>query len=59
VWSPTTQQSYTQVCTDDGSDVSCTHSNEDEVQFSVASVLAYTQQEAEAYAEVARFVVEL
>jgi hypothetical protein len=50
VWSPTTQQSYRQVCDDDGSEVSCTHLNGDEVQFSVASVRAYTQQEADAYA---------
>jgi hypothetical protein len=50
VWSPATQQRYTQICTDDGNGVDCTHSDGDEVQFSTASVTAYTQAAANAYA---------
>ena len=50
VWSPATQQSYVQICTNDGSEVDCTHNNGDEVQFSSASVMAYTASQAKAYA---------
>ncbi len=50
VWSPTTQQSYTQICTNDGKEVDCTHNNGDEVRFSAASIMAYTGAEAHTYA---------
>jgi CHAT domain len=50
VWSPRTQQSYTQVCTNDGTEVDCAHGQRDEVRFSHASVTAYTPSEAAAYA---------
>jgi hypothetical protein len=49
-WSPVTQRSYTQICTNDGHEVDCTHNTNDEVQFSSASVMAYTQPEANTYA---------
>ena len=50
VWSPATPQDYTQVCTDGGNEVECTHSDGDEVQFSTGSVMAYTQTQANVYA---------
>ncbi len=50
VWSPATRQTYTQTCTNDGSEVDCTHDNGDDVRFSSASVSAYTQPEANTYA---------
>jgi hypothetical protein len=49
-WSPVTQRSYTQICTNDGNEVDCTHNTNDEVQFSSASVIAYTEPEANTYA---------
>ncbi len=50
VWSPVTDQSYTQLCTNDGTEVECTHGEGDEVNFSVASITAYTSSDAAAYA---------
>jgi CHAT domain len=50
VWSPVTQQTYTQVCTNDGTEVHCTHGQGDEVRFNRVSVAAYTRSNAAAYA---------
>ena len=50
VWSPRTRLTYTQDCTDHGGEVNCTHHEGDAVRFSQASVMAYTQGEAKAYA---------
>ncbi|MFZ0091309.1 MAG: hypothetical protein WAL63_17500 [Solirubrobacteraceae bacterium] len=50
VWSPATQQTYTQTCANDGDAIACSHGDGDEVRFSQASVIAYTQSEAAAYA---------
>lgn len=50
VWSPATKVSYTQDCTDHAREVDCTHHEGDGVRFSQASVTAYTQGEAKAFA---------
>lgn len=50
VWSPSTGRDYTQTCTNEDPEIDCTHGTGDQVQFSEASVLAYTPAAAAAYA---------
>jgi hypothetical protein len=51
VWSPTTQQYYSEDCTSTGDAVDCTYGNSNDVRLTASGLLAYSSDQAASYAQ--------